>query len=542
MSIPRHNSLVTCATLWILVVVLLVGAVSLWWGNTLAIERETTRTQNQLQELLDTVERPASIACFLQNQQLANEVSQGLLSNQIVKRIVIRAGATLLAEAVRPTDAGGVQQVSTGNPADVIHRPLLSPFNPDETVGEILLAPDPVALANRVAQASSFIAILLMVQIVAVGVTVVLAMYGLITRPLRQISDRLRDLPAEQGVKLTHSAGHENDEIGRVVNYINHLLNRLVGLLNAERHLRLQHEIEERKFRSIFENAGTGIFLIDHAGLMLSYNPACQHIMQATGRSMTDPMTGIAIFFDHDEARARNLIEACEQENCNTQQNLHLKGQGGKPDRWIHLTLSRIEDVVFQGVVNDITERKSVEAAAQKVAVTDAMTGIFNRLGFETKLRDRLNRSDESLKVQSALLLIDLDFFKQVNDTYGHDAGDQVLIQFARLLESVVRKSDLIGRLGGDEFVLFLDHLDQSPALEKIARNIIAGVAKPIEIGGGQTARIGASIGITTLISDQSERASMELLFKQADEAMYQAKKNGRNTYCFYSQITGARS
>ncbi|MDQ5911062.1 MAG: Diguanylate cyclase, partial [Pseudomonadota bacterium] len=225
MSIPRQTSLVTSATLWILVVVLLVGAVSLWWGNALAIERETTRTQNQLRELLDTVERPASIACFLQDRQLANEVSQGLLSNQIVKRIVIRAGATLLAEAVRPTDAGGVQPVIDGNPAHVIHRPLLSPFNPDETVGEILLAPDPVALENRVAQASYFIAILLMVQIVAVGVTVVLAIYGLITRPLRQISDRLRDLPAEQGVKLTHSAGHESDEIGRVVNYINHLLN-----------------------------------------------------------------------------------------------------------------------------------------------------------------------------------------------------------------------------------------------------------------------------------------------------------------------------
>lgn len=523
-------------------VVLLVGIISLWWGNTLSIERETTRTQNQLQELLDTVERPASIACFLQNQQLANEVSQGLLNNEIVKRIVIRAGSTLLAEAVRSPDAGGVQQVTTGNSAHVIHRPLISPFNPDETVGEILLAPDPVALGNRVAQASYFIAILLMVQILAVGVTVVLAMYGLITRPLRQISDRLRDLPAEQGIKLTHSAGHENDEIGRVVNYINHLLNRLVGLLNAERHLRLQQEIEGRKFRSIFENADTGIFLIDHAGLMLSYNPACHQILQASGRSMTDPMTGIAIFFDYDEDQARNLIAICKQENRNIQQDIHLKGQDGKPDRWIYLTLSRIEDVVFQGVVNDITERKSVETAAQKMAVTDALTGIFNRLGFETKLQDRLNKSDESLRFQSALLLIDLDFFKEVNDTYGHDAGDQVLIRFARLLESVVRKSDLIGRLGGDEFVLFLDRLDQSPSLERITRNIIASVAKPINIGGGQTARIGVSIGITTFTSDKSERASMKLLFKQADEAMYQAKKNGRNTYCFYSQnFTGAQ-
>ncbi len=513
----------------------LVGILSLWWGHTLAVKRETLYTQNQLRELLDTVSRPASIACFLHDQQLANEVSQGLLSNQTVERVIIRAGTTVLAESARPSQITGTHSSTTENPTNFIYRSLVSPFNPDETIGEILLTPDPIELKKRIAQASYFIVIPLMIQIVAIGITVAFAVYGLITRALKKIADRLHNLPAEQGAKLTYPIGHETDEIGGLVNYINHMIDRLVGLLNEERLLRLQQEIEEKKFRSIFENADTGIFLIDQNGKMLSYNPACREILQAAGHLRAEPISRVTRLFNNDEAQARNMIAACLHEGKNTQRDINLTGKNGNPDRWIHVTLSQIEEVVLQGIANDITERKLAESAAQKVAITDALTGICNRLGFETKLQSRLNMRDEPSELWSALMLVDLDLFKQVNDTYGHNAGDRVLICFAHLLEGVVRKSDLIGRLGGDEFVLFLDYLNQSQVLEKIAQDIIAGVANPIDIGDGRTAQVGASIGIT--LCKNKKNISREQLFKQADEAMYQAKKNGRNTYCFYTDI-----
>ena len=187
--------------------------------------------------------------------------------------------------------------------------------------------------------------------------------------------------------------------------------------------------------------------------------------------------------------------------------------------------------MVLQGVVNDITERKTAEVAARKTAMTDALTGLSNRLGFETKLRELLARGHRRSRQGLALILIDLDFFKQVNDTYGHDAGDRVLIHFSRLLERAVRKSDMIGRLGGDEFVILLDCIDQATVLEKIARQIIASVANPIDIGQGRTARIGSSIGVALL---QGEAIDREQLLKKADEAMYQAKQSGRNTYHLY--------
>ncbi len=532
MTQSRQTSLVARATLWILSVAALVGLASSWLSNTLAIQRENLQTQTRLRELLDTVERPASIACFLQDRQLANEVGQGLLSNRIVAWVEIRAGETELARASQlPAMAGTTTNDMLADSADLIVRKITSPFNPGEIIGEIRLAPDRAEIDRHVTQASYFIGILLVVQTVAVGVAVVLVVYGLITRALRQLSDRLRDLPAEQGAKLPRLAGHETDEIGGLVEYVNRLIDRLVGLLNQERHLRLLREIEERKFRSIFENADTGIFLIDRNGNMLSYNPACQEIARAAGQAGTDPLSRIAIFFNDDEAQARSVIEACLRESGNVQRDIHLIGGNGQPNRWIHLTLSRIEDMVLQGVVNDITERKTAEVAARKTAMTDALTGLSNRLGFETKLRELLARGHRRSRQGLALILIDLDFFKQVNDTYGHDAGDRVLIHFSRLLERAVRKSDMIGRLGGDEFVILLDCIDQATVLEKIARQIIASVANPIDIGQGRTARIGSSIGVALL---QGEAIDREQLLKKADEAMYQAKQSGRNTYHLY--------
>lgn len=530
----QQTSLVARATLSILTIVALIGLISLWLGNTLAIQRENLQTQAQLQQLLETIARPASIACFLLDRQLASEVSQGLMSNRIVAWVVIRAGKQELARASRlPAANAAPVDASTGS-ANLIVRPIFSPFNPEEVIGEIQMAPDRVEIDRRVTQASYFIGILLTVQTIAFGIAVLLVVYGSITRALKQLANRLRDLPAEQGAKLTYPAGHETDEIGGLVKYINRLIDRLVNLLNEERHMRLQQEIEERKFRSIFENANTGIFLINSNGNITSYNPAYREIIRAAGYSITSAMPKISSLLGNNEAQAQELIAACDQEGSNIQRDICLTGQNGNPDRWIHLTLSKIENQVLQGVANDITERKLIELTAQKTAMTDAMTGLLNRFGFEKKLSDLLSRDYRQSEHGVALMLIDLDFFKQVNDTYGHDAGDRVLIHFSRLLESVVRKSDLVGRLGGDEFVIFLDYIDEPDVPIKIAQSIIAGVQKPIDIGAGKTVCVGSSIGIALLEGDAIGR---EPLFKQADQAMYQAKQNGRNTYCLYARV-----
>jgi diguanylate cyclase (GGDEF)-like protein/PAS domain S-box-containing protein len=188
----------------------------------------------------------------------------------------------------------------------------------------------------------------------------------------------------------------------------------------------------------------------------------------------------------------------------------------------------------YVGVMQDITQRKRADETILRLAYYDALTDLPNR----RLLLDRLQQALKSCEREGhcgALLFIDLDNFKQINDTLGHDAGDELLIQVARRLQAAVRDSDTVARLGGDEFVVMLERLandpDRAAALagqeaRRIAERIVAGYA----IRGGDH-RSSASIGIA-LFGDGEARP--ESLMKQADLAMYQAKADGKNLVRFF--------
>ena len=534
MPVLRSTSLVFRATFWILLLVGAVGLLSLWLGNSLAVQRETRRSQEKLIELLNTVERSASIACFLGDKELAKEVAQGLLSNRIVRRVVISDTKKPLAALERTQVAP--QTAGTG-PDEAIVRQILSPFDPTEPVGQIQLLPDRVEILDAATQASWFTGILLAIQVLAVGLAVLAVVYAFITRPMTRLAAWLRALPAEHGEKLSHLPGHDRDELGELVDYVNRLIERLVGLLREERRLRLEREIEERKLRSIFEHAATGIFLIDGRGNLRSCNPAFHSILADVVPNSRSSRFSIPALFENDYARVRSLIDACNASERPVQLDMRLKTSDGKSRRWLHLTLSRIEDDLYQGVINDITDRKNAEHSALEVAMTDPLTGLLNRRGFEAKVASRFQQGKRLSDSNVALMLIDLDLFKEVNDTYGHDAGDLVLLKVASILRTLVRKTDPVGRMGGDEFIVLLSAFNSSAALELIAQKVIEAVGQPIDVGEGRKAKIGASIGIAL---SRPSAFDQERTLKQADEAMYQAKKHGRNTFCIYERPTEA--
>ena len=129
-------------------------------------------------------------------------------------------------------------------------------------------------------------------------------------------------------------------------------------------------------------------------------------------------------------------------------------------------------------------------------------------------------------------MLVDLDGFKQVNDTQGHEAGDRVLSWVARQLEAVVRRTDLVARLGGDEFVVVLCALESPDTARFIAAKIVSALARPIDAGGNQLVQIGASVGIAYT---DSRTDAPEALMRRADDAMYEAKRAGKSQYRFAS-------
>lgn len=180
----------------------------------------------------------------------------------------------------------------------------------------------------------------------------------------------------------------------------------------------------------------------------------------------------------------------------------------------------------FVSIYIDITERKQAEERIRTMALTDALTHLPNRLKLNDEMEVALARHRET-GFRFALLFLDLDGFKNVNDSHGHDAGDELLIEIARRLREAVRETDAVVRLGGDEFIVLLRDIDSNESAQRIADEIVRSIAEPVALHTA-TVSVGTSIGISFCPEHGRER---ETLLKAADEAMYAAKAEGRGRW-----------
>ncbi len=184
----------------------------------------------------------------------------------------------------------------------------------------------------------------------------------------------------------------------------------------------------------------------------------------------------------------------------------------------------------------DLSERKAHEEALDRLAHYDALTGLPNRRLMGILLEQMMTRVRRS-ETAFALCYLDLDDFNPINDQFGHEMGDQMLVAIAQRLRRLVRGSDLIARLGGDEFVLALDGVGDGPELERRLQFILDGVARPVVLAGQRLA-VGGSIGVTLYPQDE---ADPDTLLRHADHAMYRAKALGRNQFCLFDVEIAAR-
>ncbi len=185
----------------------------------------------------------------------------------------------------------------------------------------------------------------------------------------------------------------------------------------------------------------------------------------------------------------------------------------------------------FTGIIRDITERKEAEEKIRHLAHYDYLTDLPNRNMFNIHLERAIMRVKRN-QTDLALMYLDLDKFKPVNDNYGHDAGDAVLQEIAKRLGASIRSTDTVSRVGGDEFVIILECIQGNENAVKLAERLIEIIQEPISYKY-ESFHIGASIGISFL-SDIGNQA--DKLIKQADTAMYRAKEAGRNTYKVFSE------
>lgn len=288
----------------------------------------------------------------------------------------------------------------------------------------------------------------------------------------------------------------------------------------------------EERFRLTFHHAAVGLMHLAPDGRLLRANQKLQQIlgydeMELLLLNLSD-ITHPDDFSD-DHARLKSLLMGEIKEYAREKRYIHKSGVY----LWVNVTVSAMLDsrakIRFIAVVEDISKRKEVEHEMRHLASHDALTELPNR----TLLQDRLSRAiihAQRARKSVAVMFVDLDRFKNINDSLGHDVGDQVIIEAARRLSATVRSGDTVARQGGDEFVLVLADVNRQDDVVTVAQKIQQAMAEPMLVQGHEL-YLSGSIGISMYPRDG--RNSMTLL-KNADTAMYQAKHAGRARYQFY--------
>ncbi|MES2898478.1 MAG: EAL domain-containing protein, partial [Pseudomonadota bacterium] len=309
-----------------------------------------------------------------------------------------------------------------------------------------------------------------------------------------------------------------------------------VSLLSRERR-RADETIRkgELRFRTMFEEAPMGIALIDSvSGQCKDINPRYAEI---TGRSFEEikstQWTDI-IHPDDMSGEVARMNELASGRSAGFKASKRLLRPDGSLV-WIDMSIAAIDTGAGAAplhlcMIEDVTEKKKSEALIWQQANFDPLTQLPNRRMFHDRLAHDIAKSKRD-GLHIAVLFIDLDHFKEVNDTLGHQQGDILLVDAARRIRACVRESDTVARLGGDEFTVILSDLDFVGCVEGIAQKILHALEAPFQLGAEQ-AFVSASIGITLYPDDARE---MEDLLKHADQAMYAAKGAGRNRFSYFT-------
>ncbi|MEW8374418.1 MAG: EAL domain-containing protein [Candidatus Thiodiazotropha sp.] len=314
-------------------------------------------------------------------------------------------------------------------------------------------------------------------------------------------------------------------------------LGEAVKRVLEDKQLRKAHRIAEEKLRlaeRAFQNTAEGITVTDVNGDIVSTNPAFEAITGYTHEEVMGQNPRILKSGHHEPSFYRDMWDTLLKAGHWRGEIWNRRKNGDVYPEW--LTISAVKDnrgdtTHYVGVFTDITQIKEAQDQINFLAHHDALTQLPNRALFRERFDHALmhaRRESNSI----ALLFLDLDRFKTVNDTLGHPSGDLVLLEVSRRMSNIIRSSDTIARLGGDEFVLLLEEQTSAQHAAVVARKLIDLFSTPMNIGEHELV-VTASIGITLYPNDGDDP---DLLIRHADRAMYEAKQQGRNTYRFFTQ------
>ncbi len=512
---------------------IVVGITTFIYTAHTTSQRVVRDSNTRLEHLLDTVDSTLRVTCFVKDEVLAREVARGLLSNPEVLSVNIREGSTTLADLRRSAAAITSASASTDkNEADrdqVLRRAIDSPFKPGESIGEIRLTPDPDVIAQQIREDVIQAIVRLAWQLMLIAGTVVVTLLFFVVRPISAMSGHLHRMDPTAGDRLPIPPGHANTEIGRLASDVNSLAGWLVKSIEKEQALRLLREVDERKYHAIFDNAESGIFIVDRRGQISAWNPAFARLMEIP----LSEQYRCNLFLDklpwEYPQQIGELLGRIFAKNAPATQDIPIQRLDDSRC-WLNVALSPVGDDLLQGVIHDVSHLKEAEAQARRQAVTDPITGLANRAGLEGRLDEQIKQYLLTQKSDFTLLIVDLDKFRQVIEGIGVPAGDEILRTVASRLATVVKRHDTLARLTADIFGVVLQNLRHGETIEHIVSRIMEVLRQPYFIDGSPI-RLHASIGIALFPSDGVDTPT---LLRHAELAVDKAKAGGGNSSVFF--------
>jgi diguanylate cyclase (GGDEF)-like protein/PAS domain S-box-containing protein len=295
-----------------------------------------------------------------------------------------------------------------------------------------------------------------------------------------------------------------------------------------------QQELQLKMLSSAVEQSGSMVMITNQQAYIEYVNPKFCAVTEYSKQEVIGRNANILRSSDMNEDSLDDLWNTITT-GVDWHGELHTKKKNGELF-WSLLSISAIKDEQgqishFVTVIEDVSQIKEARQQMEQLAYIDSLTGLANRLLFRDRLEQTL-KSIQRNKTHAALLYLDLDQFKRVNDSLGHDVGDALLMKVAERLRQCVRHQDTVARMGGDEFVILLTDVDEFSGASAVARKVLQVMSKPMKLLKHEII-ITPSIGITLAPHDS---LNADILLKNADLAMYRAKYSGRNNYQFFTQ------
>ncbi len=289
----------------------------------------------------------------------------------------------------------------------------------------------------------------------------------------------------------------------------------------------------EEQFSLFMQNLPAGAFIKDNMGKFIFSNTYFNKLLgkeSLIGEDYTKilPQSSVAKLKESDERTLKNGTDMIEDKV--------IANNGDEKFFHIHKFLIHKDSKDYiGGIYSDITKQKHTENKLNILAHYDTLTKLPNRMMFQDSLKKMISKANRN-KTKVALMFIDLDNFKMINDTLGHDYGDILLQEVSRRLKSTLREEDIVARIGGDEFTVILDDIKDTTYPSIVAQKIIDILSKPVKLKD-EMGYIGASIGISIFPNDTTK---LDQLIKNADLAMYKSKREGKNVYRYFTEDMNA--